>query len=38
MRRLLFLLPLLAAPLLSGCKGNCRQLSETLCNCAANSV
>jgi hypothetical protein len=35
MRRLL-LLPLLAAVLLSGCKGNCRQLSEKLCDCAAN--
>ncbi|HXX30385.1 MAG TPA: hypothetical protein VEJ89_06665 [Myxococcaceae bacterium] len=35
MRRLL-LLPVLAAALLAGCKGNCRQLAEQLCNCAAN--
>lgn len=36
MRRL-FLAPLLALALLSGCKDNCRQLAEELCNCAANS-
>jgi len=28
---------LAAAALLAGCKGNCRQLSERLCGCEANS-
>jgi hypothetical protein len=36
MRQLLFA-PLLALVLLSGCKDNCRQLSEQLCQCAANT-
>jgi hypothetical protein len=36
MRRL-FLAPLLALVLLSGCKDNCRQLAEQLCQCAANT-
>lgn len=36
MRRL-FLAPLLALALLSGCKDNCRQLAEQLCDCAANT-
>jgi hypothetical protein len=36
MRRLLFA-PLLALVLLSGCKDNCRQLAEQLCQCAANT-
>jgi hypothetical protein len=36
MRRRLFA-PLLALALLSGCKDNCRQLAEQLCQCAANT-
>ena len=36
MRRL-FLPPLFALVLLSGCKDNCRQLAEQLCQCAANT-
>jgi hypothetical protein len=36
MRRLL-LAPLLTLALLSGCKDNCRQLAEQLCECAANT-
>ncbi len=37
MRRLLFVvaLPLLA---LSACKGDCRQLSEKICDCSLNTV
>ena len=35
--RLSFLAPLLALVLLTGCKDNCRQLAESLCNCAANT-
>ena len=37
MRRL-SLAPLLALFLLSGCKDNCRNLAEQLCQCAANTT
>ncbi len=33
-----FLASLCALALLSGCKDNCRQLSESLCNCADNTT
>jgi len=32
-----FLAPLLALALLGGCKDNCRNLAEQLCQCAANT-
>jgi hypothetical protein len=34
---LLTLLVFIAGALLSGCKSNCQQLSESLCNCANNA-
>jgi len=37
MRRLLFLIPVLALSLLA-CKSPCRQLSEKLCECATTST
>lgn len=39
MRRLLFLAPVLflSMALVTGCKDHCRQLSESLCDCAANT-
>jgi hypothetical protein len=36
MRRL-FLAPILVLALLTGCKDHCRQLAESLCDCAANT-
>lgn len=37
MRRLALLLSLLALPVLAGCKGPCRELSEKLCGCEQGS-
>ncbi len=35
--RLSFLVPLLALAVLSACNDNCRNLANTLCNCAVNT-
>jgi hypothetical protein len=37
MRTLLFTVSLAAVFAFTGCKGNCQQLSERLCDCAVNS-
>jgi hypothetical protein len=34
----LFLVALLAVPLLAGCKSPCRRLAEQLCECTTNSL
>ncbi|MBM4378432.1 MAG: hypothetical protein FJ086_03910 [Deltaproteobacteria bacterium] len=38
LRAALSLLLVAGTPLLAGCKGPCRQLSEKLCECSANST